>query len=341
MCQVNNEIRRILCRWWSLWLFLIVGCSVVVVVHSFQHVVPVKFRSTTITKPISSLRQQLPQQHHSYTIQRHDTMHTTKITRPRYYHGVISSSLQQQSRGPSSLSLSLYHLDGIDPVESFFLSVTTTSLASPFSSTPTMSLARFDDDSMISNTIPIVLFFAIVIGIVANGWIQTLLKGDQGLGSYLSDGSGYQKSSFRPLSAKGKNNSNNNNSNSKNNDNMVAVKSDPLPWLKLPQLDFVEVAGQVKTNNNINSPEDGWKSLWSNRPNEEGKMSSMKSFQNGGDNNNKNNPNQALLDETLLLQLERLRLEMSYQLQQGNIDDAIVIRNELEKMMKENNIEYK
>eukprot|EP00429_Kryptoperidinium_foliaceum_P039094 CAMPEP_0176178424 /NCGR_PEP_ID=MMETSP0120_2-20121206/91422_1 /TAXON_ID=160619 /ORGANISM="Kryptoperidinium foliaceum, Strain CCMP 1326" /LENGTH=59 /DNA_ID=CAMNT_0017516577 /DNA_START=1 /DNA_END=177 /DNA_ORIENTATION=- len=53
-----------------------------------------------------------------------------------------------------------------------------------------------------------------------------MLEGDQGLGAFLKDGSGYNKSGFQNIQgSKGK-------------------SSDPLPWLKLPQLDFVEVSGQ-------------------------------------------------------------------------------------------------
>lgn len=53
-----------------------------------------------------------------------------------------------------------------------------------------------------------------------------MLEGDQGLGAFLKDGSGYNKSGFRKAAGK------------------TERGEDPLPWLKLPQLDFVEVAGQ-------------------------------------------------------------------------------------------------
>jgi hypothetical protein len=81
---------------------------------------------------------------------------------------------------------------------------------------------------------------ALTIGALANGWIQRLLSGERGLGSFLSDGSGFQKSQFRPLS-----------SNSLRSGTMQqdrAVSSDPLPWLRLPKLDYVEVAGQKKSS---------------------------------------------------------------------------------------------
>jgi hypothetical protein len=72
----------------------------------------------------------------------------------------------------------------------------------------------------------IVVGVALGLGITAQGFINQMLEGDQGLGAFLKDGSGYNKSGFRTTN-KPKSSSN-----------------DPLPWLKLPQLDFVEVAGQ-------------------------------------------------------------------------------------------------
>ena len=55
-----------------------------------------------------------------------------------------------------------------------------------------------------------------------------MLGGEQGLGAFLSDGSGYNKSGFKPR---------------KKNEEEA---SDPLPWLKLPEFDYVDVAGQPK-----------------------------------------------------------------------------------------------
>jgi hypothetical protein len=49
------------------------------------------------------------------------------------------------------------------------------------------------------------------------------------LAAFLRDGSGYKKSGFRVKS---------------NNKSIIDRPDDPLPWLKLPRLDFVEVAGQ-------------------------------------------------------------------------------------------------
>lgn len=176
-----------------------------------------------------------------------------------------------------------------------------------------MISSTLPNEDMISNFVPIIIIFAITIGVVANVWIQTLLSGERGIGSYLSDGGGYNKSSFRPIDNKKKNS---NISNNNNMNDMVAVQNDPLPWLKLPKFDFVEVAGQI-----------------------EEEQEAVNVVGQDGSNNNENK--NSVDEEILVLQLERLRLEMKYQIQEGNMKDAIQIRNQLEKMMKENNIEYK
>ena len=71
-----------------------------------------------------------------------------------------------------------------------------------------------------------------------------MLEGDQGLGAFLKDGKGYNKSGYRPATSTRSNGDNNNNNNNNNNDN---DNNDPLPWLKLPRFDFVEVAGQQQS----------------------------------------------------------------------------------------------
>ena len=78
--------------------------------------------------------------------------------------------------------------------------------------------------------VPLLVIVALGLGFAAQGWINQQLQGDQGLGAFLQDGQGYKKSGFRPLS-----------------DRDRAASSDPLPWLSLPKLDFVEVAGQEST----------------------------------------------------------------------------------------------
>jgi hypothetical protein len=70
-----------------------------------------------------------------------------------------------------------------------------------------------------------VIAFSLLIGIASQSFINTMIQGDQGLGAFLSDGDGFSNSKFKGLSQK-------------------VTKVDPLPWLKLPKLDFVEVIGQ-------------------------------------------------------------------------------------------------
>eukprot|EP00541_Cyclophora_tenuis_P019623 CAMPEP_0116553504 /NCGR_PEP_ID=MMETSP0397-20121206/7088_1 /TAXON_ID=216820 /ORGANISM="Cyclophora tenuis, Strain ECT3854" /LENGTH=190 /DNA_ID=CAMNT_0004078591 /DNA_START=60 /DNA_END=628 /DNA_ORIENTATION=- len=86
--------------------------------------------------------------------------------------------------------------------------------------------AVLNDDIMVSGT-PLVLLMAIVLGVLAQGFINQMMEGDQGLGAFLRDGSGYNRSGFVETQSSSSDPSPN----------------DPLPWLKLPDLDFVEVAG--------------------------------------------------------------------------------------------------
>jgi hypothetical protein len=90
------------------------------------------------------------------------------------------------------------------------------------------------DSTSLSSVLPLLLVVvALVLGVGANSWIGKLLNGDDnkatGLAAFLKDGQGYNRSGFSLT-------------NKSNEDR--AVSSDPLPWLKLPKLDFVEVAGQ-------------------------------------------------------------------------------------------------
>ncbi|KAK1748029.1 hypothetical protein QTG54_001992 [Skeletonema marinoi] len=86
---------------------------------------------------------------------------------------------------------------------------------------------------------PLVLLAAIGLAVLAQSWINSLLGGEQGLGAFLSDGSGYNKSGFKPRNSKPNAGGNAGPSNPLGAD-------DPLPWLKLPQFDYVDVAGQPK-----------------------------------------------------------------------------------------------
>jgi hypothetical protein len=83
--------------------------------------------------------------------------------------------------------------------------------------------------------VPAVAFLLLV---ASQLFINQMLSGDQGLGAYLKDGRGVGRSSFRPLSLE---------------DKSRAVSNDPLPWLKLPKLDYVQVAGQEEdASNDVN-----------------------------------------------------------------------------------------
>ncbi len=62
-----------------------------------------------------------------------------------------------------------------------------------------------------------------------------MLRGDQGLSAFLSDGSGYGKSKFKARSG---------NDGYSSKDGAPLSGGDPLPWLKLPNFRYVDVAGQ-------------------------------------------------------------------------------------------------
>ena len=100
-----------------------------------------------------------------------------------------------------------------------------------------------------------------------------MISGDRGLGAYLSDGKGFAGSRFSPAGGSGD----------------AISGNDPLPWLKLPTFEFVEVAGQGD-------------------PVEE--------------------------------QLESLRRSMNRALQEGKVQQAIELRQELEAIMAENGFDY-
>eukprot|EP00977_Amphora_coffeiformis_P015593 scaffold4584_cov98-Amphora_coffeaeformis.AAC.2 len=153
-----------------------------------------------------------------------------------------------------------------------------------------------EDDSLSSfgsNVPSFLVIVALALFLAAQGWINQQLQGDQGLGAFLKDGAGYKKSAFRPMMAK--------------QDSQRAVRNDPLPWLSLPKLDFVQVAGQEPTKTNTNN------------------------------NNNNNNNN---TDPILLEQMEQLRIEMTQQVKLGNVAEATALKNKLEAIMRDNGFEF-
>lgn len=85
------------------------------------------------------------------------------------------------------------------------------------------------DDSTMDASPFVIAAVAIVLGVSAQSFINQMLKGDQGLGAFLSDGSGFQKSGFKSV-------------------RNIEERNDPLPWLRLPELDFVDVAGQESSS---------------------------------------------------------------------------------------------
>lgn len=84
-----------------------------------------------------------------------------------------------------------------------------------------------DDKIMVLQPGPYFVLVGIILGIASQYLINTMLKGDRGISAFLSDGNGFNNSRFKTIQSSGD-----------------TKKEDPLPWLKLPKLDFVEVAGQ-------------------------------------------------------------------------------------------------
>lgn len=120
-----------------------------------------------------------------------------------------------------------------------------------------------------------------------------MLEGDQGLGAFLRDGSGYNRSGYRDSDR------NRSESNSDSND--------PLPWLKLPSLDFVEVAGQKKNQKQL-----------------------QQQLLLGNDEERK-----------VYKELERLRLKLNIELENNqDLSEATRLRVKIERLMKIYGIEY-
>jgi hypothetical protein len=137
--------------------------------------------------------------------------------------------------------------------------------------------------SLNAPTTAAIVIAAAVLLILAQSFINKMLKGDQGLGAFLSDGSGYQKSAFQPKR--------------KEND---APDQDPLPWLKLPKLDFVEVAGQSR--------------------------------EMAGDNTEEY--------RQIMQQLEEIRQVMNAEVSAGNIEEAARLQRNLDTIMAKYDIVY-
>lgn len=142
---------------------------------------------------------------------------------------------------------------------------------------------------------------ALAIGFAAQTFVNSMLKGDQGLGAFLSDGSGYKNSSFKSRKGRG--------SASNSDEGAPLSGEDPLPWLRLPKFDFVEVAGQeyeTATSNNAELP---------------------------SENSEK--------EAKIVARLEGLADLMKVELKAGNIEEATRLQNQLEKLMAQYGFEFK
>ncbi len=106
----------------------------------------------------------------------------------------------------------------------------------------TPTLFAFEPTLDVPISTPLVLLAAIGLAVLAQSWINSLLGGDQGLGAFLSDGSGFNKSGFKPR----KRFITDESSSSAGDPSKPLGGGDPLPWLKLPEFDYVDVAGQPK-----------------------------------------------------------------------------------------------
>ena len=137
---------------------------------------------------------------------------------------------------------------------------------------------------------PFVLLAAIALAVLAQSWINTLLGGDQGLGAFLSDGSGYNKSGFKP----------------RKKNTMDKEAADPLPWLKLPEFDYVDVAGQPK------------------KP----KRQQLQKIQSNSSDDSSN-------EAEVVSRLELLFAKMKEEVENDNLIEAKRIELELEKIMED------
>ena len=153
---------------------------------------------------------------------------------------------------------------------------------------------------------PLVVLVAAILAFSAQSWINSLLGGDQGLGAFLSDGSGFKKSGFKPRRRP------------ITDDRAIPGDvtiplggPDPLPWLKLPEFDFVDVAGQPK------KPKQMQQSM------REGKS-----------------PSSSRNESDVLAELEFLREQMKMEIERGNLEDAKRIESELERIMKKEGFNY-
>ncbi|KAL7543806.1 hypothetical protein ACHAXR_013148 [Thalassiosira sp. AJA248-18] len=150
---------------------------------------------------------------------------------------------------------------------------------------------------------PLVVLIAAILAFSAQSWINSLLGGDQGLGAFLSDGGGFNRSGFkprrRPISDE----------RAVPGDTTKPLGgADPLPWLKLPEFDYVDVAGQPKKPKRMQQP--------------------LKP------------PSMTRDESEVMAKLLSLREQMKMEIERCNFEDAKRIESELEKIMKEEGYDY-
>ena len=181
-----------------------------------------------------------------------------------------------------------------------------------FSSTSTTSL-HYNISPLIDNVPlgnPVIVIGALILAISAQSFINSMLEGDQGLGNYLSDGTGYNKSKFK---ARKKPNT--------IDDSYDPTKplgaGDPLPWLKLPELDFIDVAGREK------------KKQKKVQPNKKSVPEQIKDMDKAMER-----------DEKILLKLESLKDRMKAEVAMGDLVAAKRIEDELESIMKKEGYDF-
>jgi hypothetical protein len=152
----------------------------------------------------------------------------------------------------------------------------------------------FDDVNVASFSVPLIVIVAAILAFSAQSWINSLIGGEQGLGAYLSDGSGYNKSAFkqRKRSSKG--------------------GEDPLPWLNLPEFDFVDVAGQTKKSTTLKQS-----------PIRRQATSAIE-----------RDPSE------VLFQLDLLRAQIKMEVELGNLEAAKEVEIRLERLMKEEGYDF-
>jgi len=84
------------------------------------------------------------------------------------------------------------------------------------------------DDTLLTPSVPFLVMVGLTLGAGAQFWIYKMVSGDKGLGAYLKDGRGLNRSAFSTAPSKSE----------------AFPGKDPMPWYQPPRLDFVRVAGQ-------------------------------------------------------------------------------------------------